>query len=323
MPPVRVIYIDVLLSLAALSLLMDFLILWATSKAAKVPRKWWRLAFGALFGTAYFILYYLAIRRVVPYYGWLASWPALLIVSLSMLLIAFAPVSWPVFLRITAFSYFIAVSSGGAGLAAGYALGWDLPYQLLVAIGAIVVVAELGWGVVQKSIWRRLYHLPLEITLFDRRVRTIALLDTGNRLIDPLSGAAVVVVELEVLAAILPEPIREAVRQMGDGDLHQVSRLLYSSRWSSRFRVIPFRSLGRENGLLVGFRPDAAAIRYEGKLLPLDGVTIGIYHLPLDAEGSYHALLHPDAIEGKPVTLTPSSVAASPSKGEAPHATFF
>src|SRR5690606_14903655 len=152
---------------------------------------------------------------------------------------------------------------------------------------------------------------------------TIALLDTGNRLIDPLSGAAVVVVELEVLAAILPEPIREAVRQMGDGDLHQVSRLLYSSRWSSRFRVIPFRSLGRGTGRLVGFRPDAAALRYEGTLLPLDGVTIGIYPLPLDAEASYPALLPPDAIEGKPVTLTPSSVAASPSKGEAPHATFF
>ncbi len=52
-----------------------------------------------------------------------------------------------------------------------------------------MIVAELGWGVVQRSIWQKLYNIPLEIVLFGHKVRTEALADTGNLLKDPLDGS--------------------------------------------------------------------------------------------------------------------------------------
>lgn len=315
------VYIDTLISVAALCFAVDFLLLWATSKVSGILRAASGLAIGAAFGTVYFILYILSDALSGPYYGLLKSWPVIVIVSAVMLHIALAPLSLRSFLQAAAYYYFIALSAGGAGLAAQYALGWGVPLQLITSIAAILIVAEMGWGVVQKSLWQRLYHLPLKLTLFGETVTATALLDTGNRLKDPLSGGGVIIVELDVIKRVIPEPLVESLEQMSGGDLQSVSRLLYSSRWSSRFRIIPFRSLGRENGILVGFRPDEAVVIFEGEKIVLEGVTIGIYDKKLDAEGGYNALLHPDVLRAIRKTSTSGHFAQqTTSKGERPHA---
>ena len=70
------------------------------------------------------------------------------------------------FLRITAFSYFIVVKLQAWGSRPDtVGVGPPLPAARRHRARSRAVV-ELGWVVVQKSIWRRLYHLPLEITLF-------------------------------------------------------------------------------------------------------------------------------------------------------------
>lgn len=322
-PPATVVYVDTLLLLAALSLIMDYLLLWATSKVAKTPRSPWRLGLGAAIGTAYFVVYYLSERGIGPYYGWLTMWPAVLSTSLAMLTAAFYPLPWPALLRVTGYFYFIAVSSGGAGVAAGYALGWGVAGQLAVAIGAILITAELGWGVVQRSIWQRLYNITLEIDLFGEKVTTEALADTGNRLKDPLAGAPVIVVEHSVVARLLPEHLRPVLIQMEAGDLSGVSRLLTSERWSSRFRVIPFTSLGKDKGLMVGFRPDSATAIVDGQPIPLGSVVIGLHSKPLDPDGVYHALIHPGLLQGAAQEESSREWARSTSrqKGETSHAT--
>ncbi|MFS8573604.1 MAG: sigma-E processing peptidase SpoIIGA, partial [Clostridia bacterium] len=216
------------------------------------------------------------------------------------------------------------VSSGGAGIASRYALGWGAAGQLAASIAAILVIAELGWGIVQRSLWQRLYHVALEVELFGEKAVTQALLDTGNRLKDPLGGAPVIIVEHGVVARLMPEHLRPALLEMEGGDLAGISRLLASERWSSRFRVIPYSSLGREKGLLVGFRPDAVTVVAEGRRVTLTGVVIGISPKPLDPEGSYSALLHPELLEaalregGRRAAAW--TLSTSPSEGETSHA---
>ena len=320
--PATVVYVDTLLLLAALSFLMDYLLLWATSKVVKVPQHPWRLGLGAAIGTGYFVIYYLAERGVGQAYGWLRFWPVLIAVSCLMLTAAFWPLPWRTLVRTAGFFYFITVSSGGAGVASGYALGWGVTGQLAAAIAAILVTAELGWGVVQKSLWQRLYNVSLEIVVFGERVMTQALIDTGNRLRDPLGGAPVIVVEHGVVAHLLPEHLGATLLEMEAGELGGISRLLTSERWSTRFRVIPFTSLGKEKGLLVGFRPDSASVVVEGRRIPLSGVIVGLSPKPLDPEGVYHALLHPElldaAVQGQQAPAW--ARATSSSEGERRHA---
>lgn len=291
-----VIYVDTLILLTALSFLVDYLLLWATAKVTKSPLRPSKLATGASLGTAYFVLYYLSERGVMPHYGWLRFWPVVLSVSAGMLLIAFAPMPPRKFVRVLGYFYFITVSSGGAGIAAGYALGWDVVWQLLIAIAAILVTAEFGWGVVQQALWQRIYQVPLEVSVFGERFSTTALVDTGNRLKDPIKGSPVIVVEHRVVRHLFPEHLEEVIGRMERGDYSEVSRLLTSSRWSSRFRVIPFTSLGKESGMLIGFRPDELAVFVEGQRVPVEGAVIGIHHGNLDPDRMYHALIHPEIL---------------------------
>ncbi len=318
-PIPQVIYIDTLISLAVLSFTMDYLLLWATSKVTKVNRGVWGLSLGALVGTSYFILYYLSAKGVLPYYGWLRFWPVILATSIFMVVVAFYPIAFRPLLRVTGFFYFIAVSSGGAGVAAGYALGWGVTGQLLVSIAAILITAELGWGVVQKSLWQRLYHIPLGIELFGERVQVLALLDTGNRLREPLRGSQVVVVEHSAIAHLLPRHLQDVMQRMERGDLSEISRLLTSARLSARFRVIPFASLGNENGLLIGIRADGVWVDFEGRRINLENVVIGISPNDLDPDGSYRALIHPELLEHSLEVGPPQVRATSSKEGESVH----
>ncbi len=317
----EVVYLDVLLLIALLSFVMDYLLLWATAKATKTKVRPMRLAAAAGLGTCYFVAFYLASRSVIGYYGWMQFWPIIVGVSVAMLAVAFAPIPLQRLMRVTGFFYFIALSSGGAGMAAGYALRWGIAGQLLASIAAILIIAELGWGVVQKSIWQRVYQIPLEIALFGNHIRVIALLDTGNQLKDPLKGSKVVVVEHQAVAPLLPEHLREDMVHLEQGDLSKVSRLLTSAKWSARFRVIPFASLGRKNGLLMGFRPDEAAVIIEGKRIVLSDAIIGISPERLDPEGGYQALLHPELVQDAVGAQSAATPTIHRPKGESPHVT--
>lgn len=300
-PTMTVVYVDTLMLLSSLSFLMDYLLLWATAKVTRTSLRPRRLCLGAGIGTLYFAVYYLSHRGAGYDLGWLLSWPAVVAVSLGMLAAAFWPLPWPTLARVTGYFYFIAVSSGGAGVAAGYALGWGAAGRLLASIAAILVTAELGWGVVQRTVWQRLYHVTLEVLIFGQKVTAQALVDTGNRLRDPLGGTPVIVVEHDVVAHLMPEHLHPVLSKMEAGDFSDVSRLLSSQRWSSRFRVIPFNSLGKEKGLLIGFRPDEAAVWIGGRRLPLGPVVVALHPRALDPEGAYRALVHPDLLDALPL----------------------
>lgn len=314
-----VLYIDTLLALTLLSFSMDYLLLWATAKVTKAPTRRGGLLLGAMLGTAYFVVYYLSSLGILPYFASLRFWPVILFTSIGMVILAFSATSWRQLLRVVGFFYFIAVSAGGAGVAAGYALGWGVGGRLFAAIAAILLIAELGWGVVQRSVWQRLYHVPLEIALLEGTVRVTALLDSGNRLREPLRGDAVIVVDHSAVEHLLPNHLQEVMHRMEQGDLSQISRLLTSSRLSARFRVIPYSSLGNENGLLVGFRPDHVWVGLDGKRVQLHDVVVGISPHNLDPDGTYQALLHPDLVHTTAEVGDPQIPANAPKEGESAH----
>jgi len=315
-----VIWMDVLILQVAANCLFDCLLLWATSAVTRTPTSRGRLLAAALTGTGYYLLHLLAEARVVPYYGALRSVPVVVLVSALMLFLAFGRLRLRRLVSVAAHFYGIGFAAAGAGMAAAHLLGSpsrpDTIAGFLAASGAILLIAELGWGAVQRSIWQQLYHMPVEIRFGDRSCRLQALVDTGNRLRDPLSGAPVVVAEGEALRPLLPEYLQPAVAAMETGDLGPVSRLLSSEEWSARFRVIPYASIGREHGLLIGFRPDEVRIVVDGRSVPVGPCILGLCKGPLDPEGAYQALIHPDLVQPTASTeRSPTSLA-----GRAPSA---
>lgn len=313
-----IVYVDVLAILVLANFFCDYLLLWATAAVTRTVTTWRRLLVGALIGTLHFLLLYLANLRIIPYYGVLRFLPTILAIAISMLLVAFYPLNIRRLSRLLLHFLGIGFSSGGAGLAAAYLLGNPTdPNEILgflVAIATILIVAEVGWGVVQNRMWRQVYQIPLCIYFDNMQVRVTGLMDTGNRLRDPLNGLPVIVLEHGVLSRLLPARLARALVHMETGDLSAVSQLTASSTWSARFRIIPYSSLGRKNGLLIGFRPDKILLEIHGKKVEVPSAIVGICDHQLDPEGDYRALIPPAILQtalrsvAKTTTVAPAAM---------------
>jgi stage II sporulation protein GA (sporulation sigma-E factor processing peptidase) len=166
-----------------------------------------------------------------------------------------------------------------------------------VAISTLLLVAQLGWGVLQRRSWRQGQQIPIDITFGGLVTRITALLDTGNRLCDPISGAPAVVVEHKALARLFPPHLSQTLERMEAGDLQEVANLVGTTGWSSRFRIVPFTSIGAANGLMVGFRPDTITLWLGGKPHSLQGCVVALSPHNLDPARMYQALVGPELVE--------------------------
>lgn len=66
--------------------------------------------------------------------------------------------------------------------------------------------------------------------------------------------------------------------------------------YASKVRVIPFKSLGKDNGLLLGIKIDEAYIEYQDNVYEIKNVIIGIYNGILSRNRKYVGLVGLDVI---------------------------
>ena len=66
--------------------------------------------------------------------------------------------------------------------------------------------------------------------------------------------------------------------------------------WAARLRIIPFSSIGKENGLLIGFRPDKVRLINSTSELHVQPV-VALHPRTLDPEGEYEALVPPIVLQ--------------------------
>jgi stage II sporulation protein GA (sporulation sigma-E factor processing peptidase) len=104
----------------------------------------------------------------------------------------------------------------------------------------------------------------------------------------------VVVVEFSAIKELLPEMIRDIFEKDSEDDLNRITTVISCSAWFPRFRLIPFTSLGKENGMLIGFRPDYIEIGNEKEKKGVNDVIVGIYNKALSRNEKYRALLNPE-----------------------------
>lgn len=293
-------YIDVWMLRLACNFVFEYLLLWATATVTHTTTTPIRLCLAALVGTLHYLLYLMAHLGLIPFYGLLRFLPIIIILSFAMLAIAFLPISTKRLLAVGAHFYGIGFFSAGAGMAAAYLLGdFTAPRFTLgtiVSVLTILIIAELGWGVVHKQMVKRVYRIPLEISCDQQLVNVLALVDTGNNLRDPLNRQPVIIVDQKALSSVIPKEISSMVRALEQGELNTVDQLDDLKKWQTRLRVIPFSSVGKKSGLMIGFRPDG--IRVGKELASLDfNPTIAIHPYTLDPNGEYAALIPPSLVE--------------------------
>lgn len=297
----RTLWVDVLLLALISNFLFDYLLLWASAEVSRLPTSRKRLTLGALIGTAYFAAYLLARAGVLPYFRALSLIPVVLLVSAGMVAVTFRGAPWRRLVAATGYFYLIGFAAAGAGMGAAFVVGSPSQPHVVagffVAVASILLMAELGWGVVQRRLWLHVFQLPVSVRFGGDDIQLTALVDTGNRLRDPLSGHPVMVVEVDALEPVLPPGLAHLIRQGEKADLDALAQAVAGTPWAARLRIIPYHSIDREHGMLIGFRPDELTVRSGSDTITAQDAVVGICRQTLDPEGAYQALVHPELVQ--------------------------
>ena len=140
--------------------------------------------------------------------------------------------------------------------------------------------------------------IDIEIIIDKKIAKIKGLLDTGNFLKDPITGLPVIVVEKESLKQIISDKILNNLEKILGGDIDELTKDDEFNQNISRFRMIPFSSLGKQNGLLLGIKSDGVNIIIDGKIEKNNNVIIGIYDKSFTKNNMYSAILGLDILEG-------------------------
>jgi len=296
-------YVDSLLLMAGSTFLLDLITLWAVRQmgGAVAPRAGSgpcvrpRLAAGAGLSTAVFVAMVSLAQLGLADLKSGVSITAAAVAACASLILAFPGMS----LRATATALFyrslLTALAGGAATAAYSFTAGNRASSFIAAIAAVALAAEAGWGAVHRGIRDGLFVVPVDIDFGADRVSVQALIDTGNRLRDPASRNPVIIVEYGAIESALPCEVREALARPGDDFMAQ-ARAVAGSTWSSRFRAVPYSSVGRDKGMMVGFRPDRVRVADGGRTITTSRAVVCVHTSTLCPGGNYRALLNPDIL---------------------------
>lgn len=299
---VTYIYLDVVF---LENVVMNYLILLLTAKFSKSRTSSLRLFLGALVGASYVILL-ITLPGIKGYYSTLAK----ILLSFAIVAVAFSPEKIGSFFKTLAAFYISTFIFAGAAFAFMYfnqsggfikngtiniflERKWTLLALSILTVGIIV---RVFWDIIQSKFVRERLLIPLKISFESKMINLAALVDTGNSLHDPLTNMPVIVVEFMAIKEILPLEIQTIFDESKENDLNCVTSIVSSSAWFSRFRLIPFTSLGKENGMLIGFKPDYIEIGEQQDKKGINNVIVGIYNNALSRNEKYKALLSPELI---------------------------
>ena len=108
-----------------------------------------------------------------------------------------------------------------------------------------------------------------------------ALADTGNSLKDNLTGKDIIVAEYSAVKKLIPVDTG-----INDDSVEETD-------FKNRLRLIPFKSIGNKNGVLLGVKADRAEISFQGNSkIEKTEVILCLFSGKMDFDGSFNAIIN-------------------------------
>lgn len=288
------IYIDVVL---IENLIMNYIILFTTGLILKLKIQSIRILIASLLGAIYSIIAYTGVLKIY------SSFLLKIVLSVLIVYIAFNPQNVRKMWKDLLIFYLTSFVFGGAAFALIYIVkpqdiimknGLFLgTYPLkTVILGAVIAFAVIiaAFSIVKSRISKKDMFCEIETKINNKIVRTRAIIDTGNMLKEPITNTPVVVVEHTLLYECIPKEILNNLENIIGGDFKKVPEQI-KEKYISELKLIPFSSLGKQNGMLLGIKPEYIKIIKEEEEEIKKNVIIGIYNKSLTKKGEYRALM--------------------------------
>lgn len=288
------IYIDIVL---IENLIMNYIILFTTAVVLKIKVNHIRFILASLLGAGYSIIAYIGIIKVY------SSIILKIILSVLIIYIAFNPQNIKKMCKDLLLFYLVSFVFGGAAFALIYIIR---PQNILmknglflgtyplktVMLGAVVAFCIIigAFAIIKNKISKKDMFCEIEILINQKKIKTKAMIDTGNMLKEPITNVPVIVVEHILLYSCMPKEILNNLKEIMGGDFKNIPCDI-QEKYISKLKLIPFSSLGKQNGMLIGIRPEYVKVITDEQEKINKNVIIGIYEKSLTKKGEYQALI--------------------------------
>lgn len=294
------IYVDIVL---IENLCMNYIILLATGYIIKIKVNHLRLLCSSAIGAVYAILAYAQIFTLYT------NFAVKIILSICMVYIAFNPKNMKGMIKELIIFYLVSFTLGGCAFALLYLVKpqeifmkngvyigtYPIKIALLGGLVGFVIVYTAFRSIKNKmSKSELLYNISIKIN--EKELTTKVILDTGNMLKDPISQRPVVLIERDVLTKVLPNELLKNLDCILGGDLKNQNGT--SEEYRTRLRIIPFTSVGKENGMILGIKTDEVKVFTDVEEIVKKHVVVGIHSGKFSRNNKYFGLIGLELLEG-------------------------
>lgn len=329
-----VIYADLVLGL---NFILDATLLAMTARIRGLRLSKLRWAGGVVIGTAYSSLMFL------PFIPYMLTLTGKVVISICMLIVAFGYHNLGYLLRNMLVFYFSAFAIAGGAIGFQYLMQdaslWAVFSKgpaghiteqlkmgagvLLLALTAAIACYWLAMKQQQTRKQMKSYLVDVEFGIEGKTVSCRGLIDTGNGLKEPLSGAPVVITNVDLWQEILPEHWLTCVRTGSDWNALAALSSHHAEESNdhsvmlvdqARLRLLPYRGVNQGTKWMIGFKPDYIQIIHESHTYVCKHVIVGLDGGQLSHDEQFEAIVHPDLLSDsmlKPEVAAPSTSKAS------------
>lgn len=273
----RTVYIDVFF---LTNFFVDTILLLFTAGMVRMKAGFIRIILGALFGAAWSAAGLVLMRYHRHLWG-IMGILTYTVIPFLMVWIVFGKIRWKQRVR-TVMMLFAGVWLLG-GMIQMLALHTLLGYRLFSG----VISNRIIYGGIFLAIAAAFYYVRVEkleaaygsglcqvdLKVGGKTMKLLGLVDTGNRLEDPIFKKAVHVLNKSVVEGALPLP----------------------------FHFIPYHSLGNENGVIPVVFAESMTVNLNGKIRLYERPEIALYEGDVSSDHEYDILLHSEIIKEKGV----------------------
>ena len=293
------VYVDVVL---LENICMNYIILFSTGYIIKIKLNHLRMLASSSIGAVYAILAYTGI---LPLY---ANLFVKIILSICMIYIAFNPRNVKGLIKELIMFYLVSFALGGSAFALLYIVKpQDIfmrngvfigTYPIkIVLLGGITgfIITYTSFKLVKNRMSKSELIYDIYIKIEEKEIKTKVILDTGNMLKDPISNSPVILIDKDKLYGLLPKDLIDNAKNMMGGEIKTQDEIEY--KYKSRLRIIPFTSVGKQNGMLLGIKADEIKIVTDVEEIINKRAIIGIYDKKFSKNEKYFGLIGLDIFE--------------------------
>ena len=284
------------------NVIMNLIILYATSIILKQKARIIRLLISSILGAIYTILMYITQLHIY------SSIISKFILSIIMIYIAFRPNKLNKMVKEVIILYLTSFVFGGVALNLIYFLRpeninirnglFTGEYALkVIMLGAIVafIIIKISMKIIKTKFNNKNMYCNIKLKINEKLIEAKAMIDTGNLVKEPITNTPVVIVEESLLEGSIPKEILKNLENILCGNLENLSQEV-QDEYLPKLRCIPFSSLGKENGMLVGIKISEIIVKNEDEEKKTSNIIIGIYNRSLTKRGEYRALVGVDLL---------------------------